>query len=178
MHHVPGPKSWVFIVIIFASVACSPPLDYDAIKALPIVNLSHPDQNVFAGGQPTQTEFQALANFGVKHIVNLRPAAEQDWDEGEFVRTLGMQYHSIPVAGASGITRENGALLAAALQKIGSAPVLVHCSSSNRVGALIAVHESFANGTDIEAAILEGRRWGLTRLEPLVRELLADAVSR
>ena len=48
---------------------------------------------------------------------------------------------------------------------------LVHCASGNRVGALIALQHGLESG-DVDAAIAEGKRWGLTRLEPVVRNAL------
>ena len=122
----------------------------------------------------TRPQLAALAEAGVKHIVNLRPATELEWDEAAHVRSLGMQYHYIPVDGASGITPANATKLAETLEFIGDESVLVHCSSSNRVGALIALDAKLNRGEDIEDAIETGKQWGLTSLEPVVRKQLGD----
>ena len=82
-----------------------------------------------------------------------------------------MQYHSIPVADANDITPANAEKLKQTLQSMGSEPALVHCASGNRVGALIALQHGLESG-DVDAAIAEGKRWGLTRLEPVVRNAL------
>jgi len=50
-------------------------------------------------------------------------------------------------------------------------PVLIHCGSGNRVGALLALRESLA-GADDEAAIEYGKEGGLTGLEDRVRDVL------
>jgi hypothetical protein len=50
---------------------------------------------------------------------------------------------------------------------------LVHCASSNRVGAMIALRAALVDGASADAALAEGRRWGLKSLEPQVRERLA-----
>src|SRR5690606_38327465 len=52
-------------------------------------------------------------------------------------------------------------------------PALVHCASGNRVGALAALRAAWLQGADEEAAIAEGRRWGLRSLETEVRSSLA-----
>ena len=52
-------------------------------------------------------------------------------------------------------------------------PVLIHCASSNRVGALLALRESLRGASD-EEALEFGKQAGMTRLEPLVKERLAD----
>ncbi len=50
-------------------------------------------------------------------------------------------------------------------------PVLVHCASGNRVGALFALREK-ANGATNEQAIAAGKTAGMTRLEPEVLKVL------
>jgi len=52
-------------------------------------------------------------------------------------------------------------------------PVLVHCGSANRVGALLALRKSMA-GADDEAALEYGRKGGMTSLEPRVKEALTE----
>ena len=131
----------------------------------------HPN-DVYSSGQPEQQQFEVLQLAGVKHIVNLRPVGEQDWDEGALVESLGMQYHSIPVPGAQGVTTENARTLDQLLESLQGEPVLVHCGSGNRIGALVALAESEIRGSSIDEAIAKGKRWGLTRLEPAVREKL------
>lgn len=146
------------------------PVNMVDVSQAQILNLSPTEANVFSSGQPTKEQIQILANAGIKHIINLRPASEQDWDEGTYVRSLKMQYHAIPVSGIEGVTSENAKALDQLLKTLGTEPVLAHCSSGNRVGALKALAEHEINGRDIEAAIVEGRRWGLKQLEPAVRE--------
>ena len=51
-------------------------------------------------------------------------------------------------------------------------PVLVHCGSGNRVGALLALRQSLL-GADDEDALAYGKSAGLTGLEPVVRARLA-----
>ena len=166
-------KIFVFFIAMLLLAGCdNKSLDRAEIGAMPIKNLSQPADNVFASGQPGQEVFARIAKLGVKHVINLRPLKEQAWDEAKHVRELGMQYHFIPVDGAAGMTLENATLLSDTLQAIDNETTLVHCSSSNRVGGLIALREAMLNGADIEAAISEGKRWGLAGLEPVVREIL------
>lgn len=163
----------LFSTITFAAACSFQSTDYNAISQLNIKNFNHPTQNVVTGGQPSKKELASLAESGIKHVINLRPRQEQDWNEKEYVESLGMQYHSVPVAGKAGITAENATLLTVTFNQINSEPTFLHCASSNRVGALIALQESAANGADVEAAISKGKRWGLTSLESVVREKLS-----
>lgn len=135
-------------------------------------NLRNPEAGILSSGQPTEAEFRALARSGVRHIVNLRPASEQpDFDEEALVRSLGMEYHSLPVANGADVTPENARQLEALLSRMGGEPVLLHCATGNRVGALKAM-TALQNGQDVESAITEGGRWGLTGMAPTVREIL------
>lgn len=136
-----------------------------------IPNLYKVGDQLYSSGQPAPEDFSELAAQGIRHIVNLRPPFEMDWDEGAHVESLGMHYHNIPVDGA-GVNFENAALLANKLQDIGDQPTLVHCASGNRNGALAALIAAQEKEMDVESAIAEGRRWGLTRYEPLIRQLL------
>jgi uncharacterized protein (TIGR01244 family) len=169
-------KFFIFAVFaLLASFATAQQLDSTAIENAEIMNLRNPEANVFASGQPTQEQLQLLAKSGVKHIINLRPSSEQeDWDEGAYVKSLGMEYHNIPVAGAAGVSSENAQQLNDLLSSLNGQPLLVHCASSNRVGALRALTAGETNGAALESAIATGKSWGLTSLEPAVRAKLSD----
>lgn len=113
---------------------------------------------------------------GVKHVINLRTAEESaGFDEARIATGLGLDYHAIPIAGAQSLTKENAQKLDELLDQAGDELTLIHCASGNRVGALIAVREAWIKGQPTEAAIAEGKRWGLTSLEEAVRAALRDA---
>jgi len=169
---------------LFFLAACSAPnepatLNTDAINQLSIKNLANPQQSILTGGQPSQEALTALADAGIKHIINLRPVQEQeqalDWNETELVQSLNMQYHSIPVAGAAGVTLENATALADLLKTLEGEQIFLHCASSNRVGALTALYDGVANGMNTNEAIAKGKHWGLSSLEPVVRAQLDNA---
>ncbi len=145
----------------------------DAILQSDIPNIANPEMKFYASGQPTKQQLKLAKEQGVKHVVNLRPSSEQDWDEKAFVESLGMSYYHIPVDGAQGINHENAAKLDQILTQHKGEATLVHCASGNRVGALIALKEGSGSG-DINSAIATGKKWGLTRLEPVVREKLSQ----
>ena len=83
-----------------------------------------------------------------------------------------MDYVALPIAGRDAISFDNAAKLGKLIDSY-DGPVLVHCGSGNRVGALLALEASL-DGADDEAAIETGREGGLTGLEGLVRERLAE----
>ena len=103
-------------------------------------NLSQPDPGHYAAGAVSPADVDALAKAGIRNVINLRPASETpDFDEAGAVRSAGMDYESLPIASADDLNRANVDRFDALLKKQEGAPSLVHCASSNRVGALMAL---------------------------------------
>lgn len=142
-------------------------VDLDAVVAAGAVQAV---DGLTAAGQPDEASLRVFAENGYAAVIDLRTAGEsRGLDEPEVVKDLGMDYVSLPI-GRDGITFENARSLDALIDSY-EGPVLVHCGSSNRVGALLALRASM-DGADDEAAIAHGRQGGLTGLEPKVREVL------
>ena len=72
--------------------------------------------------------------------------------------------------GAAGLSLDKARELRSLLQDA-KGPVLVHCASGNRVGALIALSAA-DEGVPVEEALARGRAAGMTSTEARVRELL------
>ena len=147
-----------------------------ALNNAEINNFRAPEGLVLSTGQPTVSQLGIASRAGVKHVINLRsPQEDVAFNESEVVESLGMDYHSIPVAGGAGVNAENAASLQRLLDRFDGEPVLIHCATGNRVGALMAMSAA-ANGANIETAIAEGARWGMTseRLQEVVRGNLAE----
>ena len=129
---------------------------------------------LYASGQPTIDDLAALASAGVRSVINLRAADEQiDYDEASEAERLGLSYTWLPIAGPDAVTAEAAACLAGVLDQARmQGDVLIHCASSNRVGALIALDRGIAQGAPRDEALAIGRAAGMTSLEPLVTRLL------
>src|SRR3546814_17161114 len=82
---------------------------------------------------------------------------------------LGLDYLNIPVAGGADLSEDNARKLAIALEDI-DGTALVHCASSNRVGALFAVKAAKLDPTSVDEAIEIGRSAGLRAMGPAVRQ--------
>ncbi len=133
-----------------------------------------PAPTVWVGGQPTAADLAQMRARGVTMVVNLRSdkeTAASPYDERRAAEALGMRYETVPVAGAPGVTFANAGALARLLAEAGSDPVLLHCKSGNRVGALAALI-AVAEGQDRTEALARGRRYGLTKLEPAVADVI------
>jgi uncharacterized protein (TIGR01244 family) len=147
------------------------------VQLVPIPNATVPMPGVVSGGQPTEAQIESAAERGYRTVINLRTDQEAgfDWERG-LVESSGMRYVHIPVAGADGLTRENVELLHAALAEArDEGPVLLHCGSGNRIGALLALRAAWIEGSDPHTALQYGLGTGLTGLEPKTRELLGLA---
>ena len=139
-----------------------------------LIGMHQPRPGLYTGGQPQSEDWTALAAKGVRTVISLRPEAELGTrDESAEVRAAGMTYRNMPIAGPAEITAKNASLLWAELEKTEGSTV-VHCSSGNRVGALLAIGAATHGGMDTESAIAFGRSAGLGSAEARVREVLAE----
>lgn len=162
----------LFSFVVTAAVSAGPPT-----LLLPIPNARIPIPGVLSGGQPTTEQIAAAGSAGYKTVINLRADAEPGFEwEAAAVKAGGMAYVSIPVAGTAGLTKENVSRLDAALKDAAAkGPVLLHCGSGNRIGALLALRAVWMEGKDPAAALDYGRASGLTGLEPAVKAMIGLA---
>lgn len=149
------------------SAVSSLKVDLDAVVALGKVA---PVDGITSAGQPDEAGFRVFAENGYVAVIDIRTEGEdRGLDEPAIVTELGMEYVLFPV-GRSDITFETADELAALLEQH-DGPVLVHCASGNRVGALLAL-QAFSETGDAELALETGRAGGMTRLEDTVQELI------
>ena len=139
-------------------------------------NFQVPLDGVLTGGQPTFDQIKQAAETGFKAVVNLRtdnelpdPAQELIWVEG-----AGMKYFHIPVSVPEGLTPQKTEVFADVLSKPENYPLIVHCKSGNRVGAMFALKAFHIDGNGIEEALSIGERAGLIKLAPTVRKILEN----
>ena len=131
-----------------------------------------PVAGITPAGQPNAATLEVFAKSGYAAVIDLRTADEdRGLDEQAVVEGLGMQYVTMPI-GSKGITFKNAEALDKLLAEYDE-PVLLHCNSSNRVGALLALRAARKGASDAEALEI-GRRAGLSSLEPLVRQRLSE----
>ena len=132
---------------------------------------------LYAGGQPTAAQLRGLAAQGVRTVIDLRqPDEDRGFDEIREAEALGLRYVRIPVAGAEGLDAANVRAVHQALQQ-SQGPVLLHCASGNRAGALLALLQA-REGASVEDALTFGRAAGMTSLEAPTRVLLEQDAAR
>lgn len=140
-----------------------------------VPNAAMPFDGVLVGGQPDDAQLAALRDAGFATVINLRTPEEPGTvEEGEKVGRLGMDYVTLPLAGDEGLTEERARAFAAALDAADK-PVVIHCASGNRVGALFALRSFYLEGASADEALELGKEAGLTRMEDAVRRKLQEA---
>ena len=109
---------------------------------------------------------------------NLRGASEQEslgFEEKDVVESAGMTYVHVPM-GRELPSDADMKTIMDALDLHTVAPVLLHCASSNRVGAVWANYVGERQGLGVEEAVAEGKAAGMRApaFEEGVREALGN----
>lgn len=146
-----------------------------AVAPAPALKFFQPMPGLYTAGQPLAQDWAGMRERGITTVINLRTPGElKGRDEAAEVQAAGMRYVEIPVAGADGINDANAKLLHEALAPAHGA-VLVHCASSNRAGALLALEQAEFDGLSKDAALELARKAGVTSLEEKTKQALGIA---
>lgn len=141
-----------------------------------LTNERHPLPGTVTGGVPAGDGsvplYQALANSGVRTVIDLRTEAEVPTETALLAAAAGLDYRRLPVAGEAELDLASARALDLLLDDWSRYPVALVCGSGNRAGALLAVRAFWLDGARPDAALDLGLRAGLTKLEPAVRLLL------
>lgn len=147
-------------------------------EQLRLPNQCSPTPDLLTCGLPSVQDLQNAHKAGFKTIINLCPAQETPRDEPATAQTLGMHYFNIPVAGPGDLTEAKARELGAVVNNCDYHPVLIHCMSGNRVGALLALKAFFVDGKSPREALSDGLAAGLKALEPAVWQLLNQHAAK
>ena len=112
-------------------------------------------------GQPTEEQLRAAAAEGFTAVINLVPPGSMNelLDEGHLVRSLGMAYVHIPVDWSNPTDADFEAFVAA-MDRLASGKVLVHCAANYRVTAFYGLYAQKRLGwTKEQAEALRARVW-------------------
>ncbi|PCJ47498.1 MAG: hypothetical protein COA74_11375 [Gammaproteobacteria bacterium] len=143
------------------------------LKDLSMKNAAQPYEKIITGGQPSLEDLKALKAQGVTNIINLRGLGESNnYNESEEAKKMGFNYVSLEISDASSVSIENAKKLDEILKTM-QGTTLVHCGSSNRVGALFAIKAAAVDGKTHEQAIVEGLNAGMKSLRKKTEAVLA-----
>lgn len=116
---------------------------------------------VFLASQPQPPDFAEAKNCGMRTVINLRHAKEiKDFDERKLVEAQGLRYVELPFGTAAELT---DAVFDRARELLRTAerPILLHCSSANRVGAVWLPYRVLDDGLTWNEALAEAKTVGL-----------------
>jgi uncharacterized protein (TIGR01244 family) len=176
MNHLPHS-----LLVLTLALGCAAPKPRAAasenVSAVEIGSLAplHVFGDVYLAGQPSEADFAALRERGVRVVLNMRHASEnKSFDERATVEKLGLRYIHVPWSGPEQLTDEVFDEHREVLNTLRE-PLLVHCASANRVGAVWIAWRALDGGVDVEQAVAEAKRIGLTStaLEGKAREYVA-----
>ncbi len=164
------------LVFVAAPAFAQSMLDQSLLASLPHVSF-HGSSKV-ASGRLTSADVELLKRAGIVHVIDLSEDVETpDFDEASAVRAAGIQYDNLPIDRVDGLNEDNVLRFDALIKKAGEAPTLIHCASSNRVGALMALRAATLQGKSTDEAIDIGKSWGLKSLESAVRDGLKGTTN-
>jgi len=144
------------LLIAYCSAAASPP---ESVDPSLIVNYRVSAPGVATAGLITPQGMTQLKALGFRTILNLRTEQEGAKDEEAAVKAHGLRYEWVPVTAAS-LSLEDVKKVEKVLEDPNAAPVLFHCASANRVGAIWAIL-LVQRGNPLETALEKGREIGL-----------------
>jgi len=126
---------------------------------------------VLTAGQPSAAQLSQLALSGVKTVIDLRsPSEAREFDEPVTVRDAGLNYRNIPVTPGTLGDHEFDEIRTL-LRDENARPVLLHCGSANRVGAVLIPYLILDERRSREDALRIARDVGL-RSDELARAAL------
>lgn len=132
--------------------------------------------DIYLAGQPSADDFATAKKAGVKTVINLRTAPELDWDEAGTVRKLGLEYHHLPFRAPETFKDEILDDARKLLKEKKNRPVILHCASANRVGAIWLAYRVLDEGVKWDDALAEAKKVGLSL--PAYEDKVRDYVQR
>jgi uncharacterized protein (TIGR01244 family) len=140
------------------------------------VERMHRFDGVYLASQPGKEDLALAKDAGVKTVIDLRKPGELDWNERAEVEKLGMEYDNFGFKEPEELT---DAVLDGArkiLDDPAKKPILLHCSSANRVGAIWLAHRALDDHLPLEEAVREAEEVGLK--SAAFRDRARDYVER
>jgi len=120
----------------------------------------HAIDGIYLAGQPMEDDLALAGREGFQSVLNLRKDGEMSFDEAAAAKGAGLDYVHLPWNGPDELTDEvfaEGRHLLNTLPR----PMLFHCGSANRVGAMWIPWRVLDGGATVDEAVAEARTIGL-----------------
>ena len=160
--------SLLFVIFAFSITACAQTEGApsgDAAAAQPatlshvrIKNFGQMDERFYRGAQPRERDYRALAELGIKTVVDLR-ADPVEYEKRE-VEALGMRYVNIPMVERKYPTDEAVASFLKLVDDPETGKFYVHCAGGrHRTGVMGAVYRFNKYGWNYEQVYAEMKQY-------------------
>ncbi|MDQ3817924.1 MAG: tyrosine-protein phosphatase [Acidobacteriota bacterium] len=131
--------------------------------------------NLYRGAQPRAGGISRLKALGVKTIINLRGADEGARVEEAEARAAGLNYFNVPLPGLSRPPDDKVEKVLALIKDPQNWPVFVHCNHGrDRTGTIIACYRISHDGWNLEEAMKEAKRYGLSWVQVGMKDYIKD----
>lgn len=150
--------------------------DFPDPARLDLDNACLPEPELMVGGCPSDRDLARLKQAGFKTVLDLRESKE--WNGDDFagrVKQAGLSFLQLPVSGLDSVDDSQTRQFWAYWNDARLKPMLVHCASGNRVGAMLALAAHRHGQVDAEQAIESGLAAGMKAAEPLIRKKLNES---
>ena len=133
-----------------------------------VLNASQPEPQLLVSGQPTAAQIAAAGHAGYKTVIDLRaPTEDHGFDEKAASEAAGMVYENLPVSPPTLDAATLDRFIA--LFRDATRPVLLHCATANRAGALYYAWLVLEKGVAPDAALQRAAAAGLKHQELVTR---------
>jgi tyrosine-protein phosphatase SIW14 len=124
-----------------------------------IDNFGQVNDRIYRGSQPKDDQYQDLAKFGIRTVVDLR--AEANTESKPSAERAGLRYIHLPLGDKTYPPTEAAARFLEIVNDKANWPVYVHCAGGrHRTGAMLAVYRMKVDGWTVEQAYAEMKRFG------------------
>ena len=126
-------------ILSLAGVATAQKADSSSNPTIKIKNFGQMDERFYRGAQPKENDYKALAQIGIKTIIDLREDPEEY--SKSTVESLGMTYVNIPMIAKKYPTSEATETFLKTVNDPSTGKFYVHCAGGrHRTGAMGAVY--------------------------------------
>jgi len=146
------------VAVLTFSIIGSAQTSPKAVDGINIKNFGQMDNILYRGGQPAESDYKALAAYGIHTIVDLRN------DEEAFAKSAaeaaGLKYYNIPMDGVSAPSDEDVAKFLSIINDPSSGKIFMHCKAGiHRTGAMGAVYRIAHDGWDYDKTYAEMKNY-------------------
>lgn len=136
-------------------------------SATGVINAAMPLPWLVVAGQPTEKQLSALAQGGIRTVIDVRdPMEPRPLDEPATATAAGLHYINAPII-SGGLTDAMMNRVLLAMRAAAGTPTLLHCNSANRTGAPLIAYLMIDEGMDEASAVDVAMRSGLRSAELL-----------